>query len=513
MRFHELYWPFRRKTDASTKMPSTGCLVMDESVTKLVPVQAGSVDAVNHGRSNESVERVITGRTALLVTGMHRSGTSALARTLSIMGAALPDELVPPNPGNPEGHWEPQGMVDINDRMLADAGSDLYSMVDVDPEWFETPSAGRFTLEAQMMIEQSLRDEHLIVLKDPRTALFLPIWTQALATSGFRVVHVLPLRNPSEVAASLRRRHLAAFPYDAWREPRGEAVWIRYTMAAVRGSRGHERAFLKYDDLLANWRQVVARLGRELGIAWPKLGTTADAAVDSFLHDDFNGDSGKLLWATQEGGLQKLDFAQLAQMFYALLIQHGDDGTSVDALHREFSKRVFESRSILMMLESLYPIVWQYFEANDQARQQLAIALGAETKMRLDVQTLWAALMQANGDRMALQQDAGSREKQVTSLRSEVFRLDENVQLLEQTCQDLRFEALRLREDVSVSETRRALSEAANRDEARAAEQIIEQERLRRSEAEARLAALYGSTSWRLTKPFRAIARTLRGSS
>ena len=284
-------------------------------------------------------------------------------------------------------------------------------------------------------------------------------------------------------------------------------------MAAVRGSRGHERAFLKYDDLLANWRQVVARLGRELGIAWPKLGTTADAAVDSFLHDDFNGDSGKLLWATQEGGLQKLDFAQLAQMFYALLIQHGDDGTSVDALHREFSKRVFESRSILMMLESLYPIVWQYFEANDQARQQLAIALGAETKMRLDVQTLWAALMQANGDRMALQQDAGSREKQVTSLRSEVFRLDENVQLLEQTCQDLRFEALRLREDVSVSETRRALSEAANRDEARAAEQIIEQERLRRSEAEARLAALYGSTSWRLTKPFRAIARTLRGSS
>ncbi len=46
-------------------------------------------------------------------------------------------------------------MVDLNDRMLADAGSDLYSMVDVDSEWFETPTARRFTLEAQMLIEQS----------------------------------------------------------------------------------------------------------------------------------------------------------------------------------------------------------------------------------------------------------------------------------------------------------------------------------------------------------------------
>ncbi len=95
-----------------------------------------------------ALEGLVTGRTAILVTGMHRSGTSALARTLSLMGAALPDELVPPNPGNPDGHWEPQGMVDLNDRMLADAGSDLYSMVDVDSEWFETPNARRFTVRS-----------------------------------------------------------------------------------------------------------------------------------------------------------------------------------------------------------------------------------------------------------------------------------------------------------------------------------------------------------------------------
>ena len=482
-------------------------------MTKLAPVQAEFFDAIDHRLRDESVGRSVTARTAVLVTGMHRSGTSALARTLSLMGAALPDELVPPNPGNPDGHWEPQGMVDLNDRMLADAGSDIYSMVDVDSEWFDTPNARRFTVEAQMLIEQSLRNEQLIVLKDPRTALFLPIWTQALANSGFRVVHVLPLRKPSEVAASLRRRHLAAFPYDAWTEPRGEAVWLRYTMAAVRGSRGHERAFLKYDDLLANWRHEVARLGRQFGIAWPGIGTTAEAAVDAFLHDNVTTESEKLLTAAQDGGLHNLDFAQLAQTLYTLLIQHGDDRSGVDALHREFSQRVSGSRSLFLTFESLYPVLWQYFEANDQARQQLAIALGAESKMRLDVQTVWAALTQANRDRLALQQDAGSREKQVTSLRYEVSRLEEDVEVFDRTSQDLRNEVLRLRQEAAASEAHRALTEAENHDKTRAAEQDNEHERRRRAEVEVRLAALYGSTSWRLTKPLRAIARAFRGSS
>ena len=42
-------------------------------------------------------------RRALLVLGMHRSGTSALARVLSLRGASLPATLMAPNRGNPSG--------------------------------------------------------------------------------------------------------------------------------------------------------------------------------------------------------------------------------------------------------------------------------------------------------------------------------------------------------------------------------------------------------------------------
>ena len=49
-------------------------------------------------------------RTALVVTGMHRSGTSALTRILHLAcGADLPTDLMPPRPDNVAGFWEPLG--------------------------------------------------------------------------------------------------------------------------------------------------------------------------------------------------------------------------------------------------------------------------------------------------------------------------------------------------------------------------------------------------------------------
>ena len=42
--------------------------------------------------------------------------------------------------------------------------------------------------------------------------------------------------------------------------------------------------FLRYGDRLADWRSAVARIGRDLGIAWPGLGTEAEGRVDAVLH-------------------------------------------------------------------------------------------------------------------------------------------------------------------------------------------------------------------------------------
>ena len=58
------------------------------------------------------------GRNALLVLGMHRSGTSSLARVFSLLGASLPTNVMPANYGNEAGYWEPERVVALNDQIL-----------------------------------------------------------------------------------------------------------------------------------------------------------------------------------------------------------------------------------------------------------------------------------------------------------------------------------------------------------------------------------------------------------
>lgn len=62
-------------------------------------------------------------RLAVLVLGMHRSGTSVLTRAIALLGASLPSDLHPPGADNPDGYWEPAGLQRINDRLLQAAGS------------------------------------------------------------------------------------------------------------------------------------------------------------------------------------------------------------------------------------------------------------------------------------------------------------------------------------------------------------------------------------------------------
>lgn len=61
-------------------------------------------------------------RTAILVVGMHRSGTSALTRVISLLGADLPTNLALENADNETGHWESRDIYRLNGDMMASAG-------------------------------------------------------------------------------------------------------------------------------------------------------------------------------------------------------------------------------------------------------------------------------------------------------------------------------------------------------------------------------------------------------
>lgn len=208
--------------------------------------------------------------------GMHRSGTSAITRILSLCGAQLPDHLMPSSERNPRGYYESQRIYDLHEELLAELGSAWDDVGPLPTEWLTGPTAGRWVERFAEVVREEFGDAPFLTLKDPRMCRLVPLWLRILAQLGYQPNFVIPVRSPLDVAASLRVAEGTA-------EAKGLLLWLQYFLAAERETRGFPRSFVGYDALLRDWRTVVEQISRDLDIAFPRLGARAGAEIDAFL--------------------------------------------------------------------------------------------------------------------------------------------------------------------------------------------------------------------------------------
>lgn len=207
-------------------------------------------------------------RVCILVTGMHRSGTSAAAGALGLCGVALGDELLAPGIDNPKGYFEHERAVGINERLLARLGS-RWDDVRALPAGWQDSAAGQEALVAiEALISEEFADAPLWALKDPRLCRLMPLWLTALRRHGVQPVALFVARDPAEVAASIQARN-------GWAPPLAELAWLRHMLEAEAASRDLPRTAIAYDALLADpLASLTAALGR-LGIVLPGHPDTA----------------------------------------------------------------------------------------------------------------------------------------------------------------------------------------------------------------------------------------------
>jgi len=212
-------------------------------------------------------------RTAIVVLGMHRSGTSAFARVLNLCGAFLPAELRPANVhDNPTGFWEPEAIINLNDRVLRQQGGAWNQVAFVLPE---EERADEFVQDARALLAAEYGNEPTILIKDPRLGLLAPLWHRALSSAGYRTVYLVPIRDPIEVARSLEARGDMSVP-------EGLALWAAYMKRIAEFAASADRVmYLRYTDLIDDWRAVVGRAVERLDLALD-LDGRADA-VDRYL--------------------------------------------------------------------------------------------------------------------------------------------------------------------------------------------------------------------------------------
>jgi len=215
---------------------------------------------------------------ALIVAGMHRSGTSAMARVLSLAGGSLPERVIQPGPDNPLGFWEPWEMVALSDEILADVGSswdDVFVHAADAAAWEQRD---RFLPRASAFVEQNFKRRSLPVIKDPRVSVLTRLWHQALLNGGFRPVYVIMVRHPLEVAGSLAAR-------DRFPIAKSLLVWAAYMLAVERDTRGEPRLFVAYPDLINDWRGVLNRVEAVAGVVLPDRTDGKAQETDRYLSD------------------------------------------------------------------------------------------------------------------------------------------------------------------------------------------------------------------------------------
>ena len=215
-------------------------------------------------------------KSVILVTGMHRSGTSAVTRVLSLLGCALPRAVTESARDNEKGFWENPAIRDLNDRILVSAGSAWDDWEPFDSRWYASPIAGGFRDDARAILEGEFGDGRLFVVKDPRICRLIPFWTDAVRSFGAEPFIVSPVRNPLDVAASLEERN-------GIHPSIGLLMWLRHVLDAEAASRDLRRVYLRYEHLLFKSHAVVDRLGDALGVVWPTRSTRTNMEIEEYL--------------------------------------------------------------------------------------------------------------------------------------------------------------------------------------------------------------------------------------
>lgn len=227
----------------------------------------------------------------LLVTGSGRSGTSSVAGALKRLGLHVPQPEVPADEKNPRGYYEPEWVTEFHKRVL-----NPVPVRTIDTR----PTAGAIAAEAgsRPEVEEELRewlsgqlDAEQILVKDPRAFWILPVWTRVAASLDISVSTLTMLRHPTEVVRSRDSAYLTEQTptFRRQRETANIAAWVNAAFETERSTRSLPRAFVRYADLLADWRTALHLAGSQAGLDFnADLTTRVPHDVDDFIDARLN---------------------------------------------------------------------------------------------------------------------------------------------------------------------------------------------------------------------------------
>lgn len=215
-------------------------------------------------------------KSIVVVTGMHRSGTSALTRGLLALGFDLGDNLLNPSEReNPTGYWEDLDILALSEKVLNLLGRRWQSVKPLYPQDFTACPLDPLIEEGRALISGKMRGLPAWAFKNPRTGPLLPFWKAVFESLPIDARYVAVVRNPHSVVRSLEARNGFAAGY-------GYALWTAHYLDTLRNLADAPCTFVSYEQLLADPAGQLRRVSEALGRPWD---SPVEAAVEAYARD------------------------------------------------------------------------------------------------------------------------------------------------------------------------------------------------------------------------------------
>ncbi len=194
----------------------------------------------------------------IVVLGMHRSGTSVIARGLQVLGVELGDRLMPPSEGNnPKGFWEDLDINALNIEMLHSLKSEWHFLTPVQPSDVDTLCRNGYLDRAVELLRGKTAGVELFGFKDPRVAKLLPFWKKVFAHAQLSIDYVLVIRHPLSVCSSLSKRN--GFDVE-----KSYLLWLEHVIGSLVGTQGENLVLVDYDSFMQTPEVELDRIANEL---------------------------------------------------------------------------------------------------------------------------------------------------------------------------------------------------------------------------------------------------------
>lgn len=224
----------------------------------------------------------------VVLLGMHRSGTSMLARLLGALGLRFGERLLrEARPDNELGYWEQADIVGIQEAMLDRMDRTWYGptgTLSLPDGWRDRPGmAGMVDRLREVLVREVAASGGLWGFKDPRTARFLPMWKELFAEAGIEPVYVLAIRHPDGVRGSLLARNAA----QGMTPERADLLWLVHNAEILDAVGDRLAAVVDYDSWFDDPVATATHLTAAIGLPPPSPG-----ALDGFVRTDLRHHAG-----------------------------------------------------------------------------------------------------------------------------------------------------------------------------------------------------------------------------